>query len=46
MAAVEHQRPKAPLIYNPKVRGIAYQAVLCVVIALQARNTIAAHSST
>src|SRR5437762_4106522 len=32
MAAVEHSRPKAPLIYNPKVRSIAYQAVLCAVI--------------
>src|SRR3954471_4179722 len=28
--------PKAPLIYNPKVRGIAYQVVLCVAIALLA----------
>jgi general L-amino acid transport system permease protein len=32
MAAVEHIRPKAPLIYNPKVRSVAYQAVLCAVI--------------
>jgi general L-amino acid transport system permease protein len=32
MAAVENTRPKAPLIYNPKVRGMAYQAVLCAVI--------------
>ena len=32
MAAVEATRPKAPLIYNPKVRGIAYQVVLCAVI--------------
>jgi general L-amino acid transport system permease protein len=32
MAAVEHTRPKAPLIYNPKIRGLAYQAVLCAVI--------------
>src|SRR5690349_8271506 len=32
MAAVEQTRPKAPLIYNPKVRSIAYQAVLCAVI--------------
>ena len=28
--------PKPPLIYNPKVRGIAYQAVLCIIIALLA----------
>src|SRR3954452_2051150 len=28
--------PKPPLIYNPKVRGIAYQAVLCIVIVLLA----------
>jgi general L-amino acid transport system permease protein len=32
MAPAEHIRPKAPLIYNPKVRGMAYQAVLCAVI--------------
>src|SRR6476646_5942809 len=32
MAAVEQTRPKAPLSYNPKVRSIAYQAVLCAVI--------------
>jgi general L-amino acid transport system permease protein len=32
MAAVETERPKTPLIYNPKVRGIAYQAVLCLVV--------------
>ena len=32
MAAVEITRPKTPLIYNPKARGIAYQAVLCAVI--------------
>jgi general L-amino acid transport system permease protein len=32
MAAVEYTRPKAPLIYNPKVRSTAYQAVLCAVI--------------
>src|SRR5215216_1293930 len=29
-------RPKPPLLYNPKVRGIAYQAVLCAAIALLA----------
>lgn len=28
--------PKPPLIYNPKVRGIAYQAVLCIIIAFLA----------
>jgi general L-amino acid transport system permease protein len=32
MSAVEHTKPKAPLIYNPKVRSIAYQVVLCAVI--------------
>ena len=31
--AVETARPKAPLIYNPKVRGIAYQAALCALVA-------------
>jgi general L-amino acid transport system permease protein len=36
----DHQRPKAPLIYNPKVRGIAYQAVLCAVIAFLAWSAI------
>ena len=40
MAAVEHTRPKAPLIYNPKVRGIAYQAVLCAVIVFLAWSAI------
>jgi general L-amino acid transport system permease protein len=34
--AVPTARPKPPLLYNPKVRGIAYQAVLCAVIALLA----------
>jgi general L-amino acid transport system permease protein len=29
-------RPKPPLLYNPKVRGIAYQVVLCAAIALLA----------
>src|SRR5665213_3973910 len=28
--------PKAPLIYNPKVRGIAYQVLLCALIAFVA----------
>jgi general L-amino acid transport system permease protein len=32
MAAVEHAKPKTPLIYNPQVRGIAYQVVLCAAI--------------
>src|SRR5882757_9852880 len=40
MAAVEHTRPKAPLIYNPKVRSIAYQAVLCAVIVFLAWSAI------
>jgi general L-amino acid transport system permease protein len=40
MAAVEHTRPKAPLIYNPKVRGIAYQVVLCAVVAFLAWSAI------
>jgi general L-amino acid transport system permease protein len=40
MAAVEHPRPKPPLIYNPKVRGIAYQAVLCAVVLFLAWSAI------
>ena len=40
MAAVEHTRPKAPLIYNPQVRGIAYQVVLCVLIVFLAWSAI------
>jgi general L-amino acid transport system permease protein len=40
MAAVEHIRPKAPLIYNPRVRAIAYQAVLCAVIVFLAWSAI------
>jgi len=40
MAAVEQTRPKAPLIYNPKVRSIAYQAVLCAVIVFLAWSAI------
>lgn len=32
MAVVETTKPTTPLIYNPKVRGIAYQAVLCALI--------------
>ena len=40
MAAVEHIRPKAPLLYNPNVRSIAYQAVLCAVIVFLAWSAI------
>src|SRR4029079_4226167 len=40
MAAVEYTRPKAPLIYNPKVRSLAYQAVLCAVIVFLAWSAI------
>jgi len=40
MAAVEHTRPKTPLLYNPKVRGIAYQAVLCAIILFLAWSAI------
>jgi general L-amino acid transport system permease protein len=40
MAAVEYTRPKAPLIYNPQVRGIAYQVVLCVLIVFLAWSAI------
>jgi general L-amino acid transport system permease protein len=32
--------PKAPLIYNPRVRGIAYQVVLCAVILFLAWSAI------
>ncbi len=32
MSVVETGKPKAPLIYNPKVRGIAYQVLLCALI--------------
>ena len=40
MAAVEQTRPKAPLIYNPMVRSIAYQVVLCAVIVFLAWSAI------
>jgi general L-amino acid transport system permease protein len=40
MSAVENTRPKAPLIYNPKVRGLVYQAVLCAVIVFLAWSAI------
>ena len=33
MAVIETTKPTTPLIYNPKVRGIAYQVVLCALIA-------------
>src|SRR5262245_31801421 len=36
----ERPAPKTPLIYNPKVRGIAYQAVLCLIIAFLAWGAI------
>ena len=36
MAVVETTKPTAPLINNPNVRGIAYQAVLCALIAYEA----------
>jgi general L-amino acid transport system permease protein len=32
--------PKTPLIYNPKVRGIAYQAALCIIIAFLAWSAV------
>ncbi len=40
MAAVETTRPKAPLIYNPKARGIAYQLLLCALILFLAWSAI------
>src|SRR3954469_23750980 len=40
MAAVEHERPKAPLLYNPQVRGLAYQVALCAVIVFLAWSAI------
>ncbi len=40
MAAVEHSRPKTPLLYNPQVRSIAYQVVLCAVIVFLAWSAI------
>jgi general L-amino acid transport system permease protein len=33
-------KPKAPLIHNPKFRGIAFQALLCVVIGLLVWNAV------
>src|SRR5882672_12180488 len=40
MATLETERPRAPLIYNPKVRGIAYQVLLCAVIVFLAWSAI------
>jgi general L-amino acid transport system permease protein len=39
-AAAATARPKAALLYNPKVRGIAYQAVLCALIAFLAWSAV------
>lgn len=39
-ATAESPTPTTPLIYNPKVRGIAYQAVLCIVIAFLAWGAV------
>jgi general L-amino acid transport system permease protein len=38
--AFETAKPKAPLIYNPKLRGIAYQVLLCAAIAFLAWGAI------
>src|SRR5476651_138366 len=40
MAAAGTEQPKTPLLYNPKVRGIAYQVVLCAVIVFLAWSAI------
>ena len=40
MAVTETTRPTAPLINNPKVRGIAYQAALCAIIVFLAWSAI------
>src|SRR4051812_40706430 len=40
LARTEQERPKAPLIYNPQVRGMAYQAVLCAAIVFLAWSAI------
>ena len=40
MAAVEHAKPKAPLLYDPQFRSIAYQVVLCAVIVFLAWSAI------
>ena len=39
-SGVATNSPKTPLIYNPKVRGIAYQAVLCIIIAFLAWSAV------
>ena len=39
-SVVEHAKPKTPLIYNPRFRGIAYQILLCVVVAALAWGAI------
>jgi general L-amino acid transport system permease protein len=36
MSVVEISKPKTPLLYNPKVRGIAYQIALCALIVFLA----------
>jgi general L-amino acid transport system permease protein len=40
MSAIDTAKPKAPLIYNPKVRGVAYQVVLCAVIVFLAWSAV------
>jgi general L-amino acid transport system permease protein len=39
-AAGSKPRPQASLIYNPKIRGIAYQVVLCAIIGFLAWGAI------
>src|SRR5882757_3885314 len=39
-SSVGTPRPKPPLIYDPKVRSIAYQVVLCVIIVFLAWGAI------
>jgi len=34
MSVAETAKPKTPLIYNPTVRGVAYQVLLCVLVVL------------
>src|SRR5215216_176231 len=41
MSAVgEVERPKVSLLYNPKVRNIAYQVVLCAIIVFLAYSAV------
>ena len=40
IGAIGPSRPKAPLINNPKVRGIVYQALLCALIVFLAWGAI------